>query len=637
MLKKQREKISLAFTAFLIIASLAISFNPVKGSNGETLVYFDPPEILDLPPSTQFTLALKIANATDLYGFDFQTKWDNTVLGYVSHTVKVPVETYPDGLLHEPTMKLKDVVDESASIPDSEPGAMAWLSCSSMYPAVGFNGTGIAVEFTFNVTSIGRCWIEIISSRVSDSIPSPIPHNVQNSYFSNAPEPTPVDISVYPPNIVDSTLTPCHNFSIEINVEDVTALYSFEFWIDYNTTVLNVTEVTVNPSFPPEQTHVELLEDQGKIRVNSSLTSPPGISGTLTLATIEFHVTEIGESVLDLHDVTLINEYEDIIPYNDPGDGYFNNELITKMFISPPELIAPAMKPGDIFRIVVKIENAIGMYDYEFKLSYDTDILTCLGAVVIPPNNDTNFTVEMQINDPEGVIWVKVQYYLPAEPISIYTAKTVTEITFMINDYGQTVLDLHDTRISDPTGGSMPHEVEDGFFATLLRDVAIIFVNVTSSNKVYPGRTVTIEVTAMNKGNMTTEIFNVTVYYDDNPIETQTVTLNPWTNATLEFSWDTTGLTPCSNFTIRSEASQVPYEINLDNNIFTNGWVKIKILGDLNGDGIVDLFDAVLLVSAYGSREGTPNWNPEADLAPQWGIIDLYDAVTMTYRYGQSC
>jgi len=636
MLKNQREKTSLALITFLLFATMAINLNLVEGT-GETLVYFDPPEILDLPPSTQFTLALKIANVTNLYAFDIQFKWDKTLLGYISHTVKVPVETYPDGILHEPFLKLKDTVDESASIPGAEPGTMAWIACSCMFPAESFNGSGIAFEFTFNVTGIGSCWIEVVCSDLANDIPEPIPHTVQNAYFSNAPEPTPVDIYVDPPYIVDSTLTPCHNFSIEVNVEDVTALYSFEFWIDYNTTILNVTQVTVNPSFPPAQTHVEILEDQGKIKVNASLTSPPGISGSPTLATIEFHVTETGESILDLHNVTLINEYEDIIPYNEPGDGYFNNLLITKMFVSPPELIAPNMKPSDIFTIDINITNAVGMYDYEFKLSYDTEILTCLGAIVIPPNNDTNFSVEMQINDTEGVIWVKVQYYPPAEPISIYAAKTVTEITFLINDYGQTVLDLHDTRISDPSGGSIPHEVEDGFFATLLRDVAIILVNITSSNKVYSGRNVTIEVIAMNKGNMTAETFNVTLYYDDNPIETRSVTLDPWTNVTLEFSWSTTGLTPCSNFTIRAEASQVPYELNLDNNVFIDGWVKIKIIGDINGDGTVDLFDAVLLCNAYGSREGDPEWNPEADLAPDWGIINLYDAVALSYRYGQSC
>jgi len=636
MLKK-RQKISLAFITFLLFASMAINLNTVKSSGEETLVYLDPSEILDLPPSTNFTLALKIANVTDLFGFDIQVKWDPTLIGYVSHTVKVPVEDYPDGILHEPFMQLKNVIDESASIPDAEPGTMGWFAYAIMPGAATFNGTGIAVELTFHVEGVGSCWIEIVKSDLSDHIPSPIPHSTQNAYFDNRPPLQPVDVYVDPPNVVDSTLTPCHNFSVEIKVEDVEGLYSFEFWIGYNTTILNVTEASVNPSFPPEQTHVELLEDEGEIRVNASLTSPPGISGSPTLATIEFHVTETGETVLNLHNVTLVNEYKEVIPYNEPRDGYFNNMLITKMFVSPPELIVPYMKPSDVFTIDVKIENAVGMYDYEFKLSYDTNILTCLGAVVFPPNNNTDFTVEMQINDTEGIIWVKVQYYPPAEPISIYAAKTVTEITFQIQAYGQTVLDLHDTNISDPSGNSMPHEVEDGFFATLLRDVAIVFVNITSSNKAYPGRIVTIEVTAMNRGNMTAETFNVTLYYDDNPIETQPVTLNPWTNITLMFSWNTTGLTPCSNFTIWAEASEVPYEVNLDNNIFTDGWVKIKMLGDINGDGAVDLYDAVLLCSAYGSREGDPEWNPEADLAPEWGIINLYDAVSLLINYGKSC
>jgi hypothetical protein len=636
MPKRKRERINLALITFLLLSSVAIYSNTAKASDGTPLVYFDP-SVINLPVSTNFVLRLKIANVTNLFGFDFQLKWDPAVIGYVSRVVKVPVEDYPDGVLYADTMKLKDVVNEADSIPSAEPGTMAWIGYSSVGEAPSFNGSGIAIEFTFKVKAIGRCLIEFVTHDISSKAPSPIAHNIQNALFDNRPPATPVDIYVDPSTVFNSSLTPCHNFSVDIGVDDVTGLYSFEFWVGYNTTILNVTEVTVNPSFPPGQTTVELLEEEGQVGINASLTSSPGISGNPILATIKFHVEEIGETVLDLHNVTLINEYEEVIPYNEPGDGYFNNMLITKMFINPPELIAPEMKPGDTFTIDVQLENAIGMYDYAFQLSYDTDILTCLGAVVIPPNSDTHFTVEMQINDTAGFIWVKVQYYSPAEPISIYSAKTVTEITFMMQDYGQTILDLHDTEISDPSGGFMSHEVGDGFFASLLRDVAIVFVNVTSSNKVYAGRIVTIKVIAMNRGNMTTETFNVTAYYDDHPIGTKVVTIGPWTQKTVIFYWNTTGLTPCSNFTIWAEASEVPYEVSLANNVFYNGWVKIKITGDVNGDGAVDLYDAVVLLAAYGSREGDPNWNPECDLCPEWGIVDLYDAVMLCYRYGQHC
>jgi hypothetical protein len=86
-----------------------------------------------------------------------------------------------------------------------------------------------------------------------------------------------------------------------------------------------------------------------------------------------------------------------------------------------------------------------------------------------------------------------------------------------------------------------------------------------------------------------------------------------------------------------AEASQVPYEVNLGNNIFVDSWVKIKMIGDVNGDGVIDILDIVLASTAYASHEGDPNWNPEADVAPPWGVINILDIVTISSRYGQHC
>jgi len=639
MLNKKAECISLTITVLLLIATLTVSLNLTQtqvAAASNPLVYIDPANITGLPVSTNFNIKAKIANVTNFYGFDIQLKWDKTILEYKNHTARVPVQTYPDGVLNSPFMQLTETVDENDSISGAEPGTMAWIGYSSKSPAAAFNGSGTMVEITFRVRGTGRCKIEFVATAIADKSGMPITHDRQDAFFNNAPLPSPVNIRIYPPSIVDSALTPCHNTSIDVKVFAVTELYTFEFWIDYNSTVLNITEVTVNPLFTI--TDVQILQDQGKVRINATVgPTPQGYSGDLTLATVKFHVTDIGQTPLDLHDVRLIDKFAQNIPTREVGDGYFNNMLITKMFVSPPEIIDPTMKPGDIFTIDIKLENAIGMYDYEFKLGYETAVLNALGAVVLPPNNDTNFIVELKINDTQGVIWVKVQYYPPAQPISIYAAAAVTRIFFQVQSYGQTILDLYETRISDPSGNGMTHVAEDGFFATLLRDVAIWSVNVTSPNKVYPGRIVTIQVRAMNRGNMTVETFNVTLHYDNETIETKTVTLNPWTMILLTFYWDTTGMESCHNHTIWAEASMVPYEIDLTNNVYYDGWVKIKYLGDINGDGQVDIFDAVLLLHAYGSHEGDPNWEPDADMAPPWGVVDLYDAVTLTSRYGLGC
>jgi len=635
--------------AFLLAILLGMSITALTNVNvaaqdpEETLLSVYPQTITDILPSKNFSVAIIIENVVDFYGFDIQIKWDPTVLHCVGHVMTVPVNSYPTpippspyaGILH-PGMPLADIVDESDSIPGAEPGAMGYWAYSSMGTAP-FSGNGTVAVLKFNVLILGACDIEFVSTRLSDSSGNPIAHTSRNGHFGNY-VPPPATIGISPQTIVDSSLTPCHNFTINVNVQGVTELYSFEYWISYNTSILDATDITVNSTFPPSQTETEILDSQGKIRVSAWLTSPaPSINGDLTLATINFHVTAVGETTLDLYNVTLVDKFGQNISCKEPLDGYFNNVLVTRIFVSPPELIDPSMKPGDIFLIDIKIENGINIYGYEFNLGYDTTVLTCLGAVVFPPNNETNFTVEQHIKDSEGTIWVKVQYYPPATPLSIYSPKTITQITFLVQDYGQTILDLHETKIVDDQGNLIFHEEEDGFFATLLRDVAINYVNVTSSNRVYSGRIVTIEVNAMNRGNMTAETFNVTVYYDDNPIKTKKVTLNPWSNITLTFYWNTSGLKPGNNFTIWAQASQVPYELNLDNNIFHDGWVKIKMLGDINGDGIIDIYDVTQACAAYGSREGGPKWNPDADLTAEWGLIDIYDIVTLASHYGQHC
>jgi parallel beta-helix repeat protein len=57
--------------------------------------------------------------------------------------------------------------------------------------------------------------------------------------------------------------------------------------------------------------------------------------------------------------------------------------------------------------------------------------------------------------------------------------------------------------------------------------------------------------------------------------------------------------------------------------------------GDLNGDGIVNILDAVLAASAFGSSPGHPNWNSLADLNND-GIIDIFDLIILASNFGKT-
>jgi hypothetical protein len=59
------------------------------------------------------------------------------------------------------------------------------------------------------------------------------------------------------------------------------------------------------------------------------------------------------------------------------------------------------------------------------------------------------------------------------------------------------------------------------------------------------------------------------------------------------------------------------------------------IQGDINQDGIVDISDAILASHAYGSSPDDPDWNPMADLDGN-GIVDIFDMIRLAAMFGRT-
>jgi hypothetical protein len=137
------------------------------------------------------------------------------------------------------------------------------------------------------------------------------------------------------------------------------------------------------------------------------------------------------------------------------------------------------------------------------------------------------------------------------------------------------------------------------------------------------------------------ETSNVTVYANTTSIAcAQNVTFSI-ANSTLfarvriiTFTWNTAAFA-YGNYTISAYVTLVPGETNAANNSLTGGNVTVTIPGDINGDGKVDIYDAIILASAFGSSPGMTNWNPNADINGD-GTVDIYDAIIMASYFGQS-
>jgi hypothetical protein len=288
------------------------------------------------------------------------------------------------------------------------------------------------------------------------------------------------------------------------------------------------------------------------------------------------------------------------------------------------------------FKINVTVTEVEDLYDYEFKLGYDPAVIICINVEIHDVFGEINYIPQFSINNIAGTVWVRVDYYPPAVPIATMTPVALVTITFRIRTRGISVLDLYDTELSNTQGGLIDHEVHDGIFAPLIRDVAVTNV-VPDVVWAYQGWIVKINVTAMNKGNLS-ETFTVDVYYEpSNLIGTLTFTnLAPSATETQTVQWNTLPVPYCHNYTIWAQASAVPYEKNLADNTFTDGKVKIRIMGDTNGDGKVDGKDIAVVAAAFNSKPGDLRWNADADFNRD-SKVDGRDIAIIARYYGKTC
>jgi hypothetical protein len=132
---------------------------------------------------------------------------------------------------------------------------------------------------------------------------------------------------------------------------------------------------------------------------------------------------------------------------------------------------------------------------------------------------------------------------------------------------------------------------------------------------------------------------NVNNASDCRNIGTANALLTVGESCNYTFVWNETDTLNPGNYSITGYANILnanAFDTNPADNQLTNDTVQAEeLIGDLNGDGVVDIFDAIIFSDAFGSKPGDPNWNPYADFNGD-GVIDIYDAITFASHFGQS-
>lgn len=174
-----------------------------------------------------------------------------------------------------------------------------------------------------------------------------------------------------------------------------------------------------------------------------------------------------------------------------------------------------------------------------------------------------------------------------------------------------------------------------GNYVTRVHDVAV--TNITIDRTwVYQGFSANMNVTILNEGDFDENV-TVTLYYNitaNKIIGAQNVPLSLGQNETVAFVWNTTGVPYCHNYTLTAVAT-IPADNNLTDNTLDDGAIKVRILGDIDGDGKVDILDAIQFGNYFGLQQGDTNWNADADVNRD-GKTNILDIIIVAENFGKS-
>jgi hypothetical protein len=411
-------------------------------------------------------------------------------------------------------------------------------------------------------------------------------------------------IYVDPPISAKDVTAIDQEFTVSIRIAQVQFLYGWRFDLEWNSSLLEIPDdpetfgivegVSEGPFLNKEgefQTTwiPRLFADDGRVSVTCALQSvavDDAPSGSGTLATVTFKVKVEGECPLHFSFTWLARPTSDVDPTLIPishsaEDGYFKYPLPI-LYVEPSSIMDAGLGLGSNLTINIKVSQITDLYAWNLTLYWNPAILEAKNVTEGPFLKSAGTTVfsPPEINQTGGYLNANCSL-VDLVPGANGTG-TIANITFQVKAKGQSRIsltltrpplpDLDESVLVDGKKSPILHATANSIFSNLLRDIAVTKITV-SSPTVKVGDSITVNATVKNEGfkNETSIAVSVTTPSPPSPsyvpIGTTTIpSLEPGQETTLSFTWNTENIDK-GEYTIRAEASTVPEEIDIEDNI----------------------------------------------------------------------
>jgi hypothetical protein len=342
-----------------------------------------------------------------------------------------------------------------------------------------------------------------------------------------------------------------------------------------------------------------------------------------------------------------------------------------------------SLVPNTTFNVSVKVDDmpaVPGVAGIQFTLSWNSSILNGVSMQEViyhetmPPDEITDNLWKIKHTVTANNVSYAYTYQDIPRAISMGYAPlngshTIAIITLKVMAFGSCTLQFSSTKLGDVNGATVPITMANGFFNNLAPppapQPAALYVDPAKivNSSLTTGQNFTINVDIANaSGVYGLEFklgFNASVLHANSVASGSLIpgSITPITqidntvafarfNASLTTPLSGNGVLAVIEFQVQNTARNSTlhlYDVLLVNSTgqsltfkSTDGsFTNVRtILGDLNGDGVVDIQDAIVAAKSFMATPSSPNWNPDVDLDGN-GVINIFDLILLANNFGQ--
>ena len=304
------------------------------------------------------------------------------------------------------------------------------------------------------------------------------------------------------------------------------------------------------------------------------------------------------------------------------------------------------LQPMDNFTLVVYVTNVTNLNRWQITLKFDPSCMECIN-VSLPADNifagNEIIDPAPYINNTNGLV---VKFAALDSSLGVNGSGKLVQIDFKAHSFTcQTYISFEGINQINPFNGTYLQDPQGHL---------IIFQHSSSTIHILPQPNI---FTVSSNG----EHYNITVYTNATSISAfnynktaRQISFNLTApQSTLSFTCVKIPKAVLNNsyYVVKANDEVIPTEIFQNQTqvlicfLYTHKITEIKItiigtiIGDLDGDGKVDIRDVAFVATRFGTQEGDPNWDPKADLTgpentPD-GKVDIRDIALVASHYGE--